>query len=149
MRMTGWLTLAAGAAICCGCAATVPSELVNARLAYQHASAGPAADLAPADLHRAQDALAVAERSFSKDANSYRTRDLSYVAQRKAEMAAAQALIVMEQADQARATNDYQVTQGDILEKRTSDLNQTRSALAVSQQSGQATAERLSAEQGA
>ena len=42
-----------------GCATAPPSELVNARLAYQQASAGQAAQLVPAELHKAQEALAV------------------------------------------------------------------------------------------
>ena len=85
MKMMGSLIMIACAALLGGCAATVPSELVNARLAYQHASAGPAAELAPVDLHKAQEALAQAENSFSQDAKSYHTRDLAYVAHRRAQ----------------------------------------------------------------
>jgi len=147
MKMTGSLIIVACAALLCGCAGTVPSELVNARLAYQHASAGPAAQLAPADLHKAQTALAQAEESFSKDANSYRTRDLAYVAQRKAEMADAQGSIAREQKAQVRAADDYQVTQGNILQEQKQDLSETRTALAASEQSGEAMARKLSAEQ--
>lgn len=147
MKMAGFVIMAACAALMYGCAATVPSELANARLAYAHASAGPAAQLAPVDLHKAQEALAQAEKSFSKDAKSYHTRDLAYVAQRKAETADAQASIAMEQKSKARADSEYQVTQGNILQERTEDLSQTRTALAVSEQSGQATAQQLSAEQ--
>jgi len=147
MKTTGSLILIASAALICGCAATVPSELANARLAYRHSSAGPAAEMAPVDLHKAQEALAAAERSFSDDAKSYRTRDLAYVAQRKAEMADAQASIAVEERSKARADNDYQMTQGNILQEKTQDLNQTRAALAISERTGQATAEQLSAEQ--
>ncbi len=147
MKLTGSLIFVACAGLLFGCAGTVPSELTNARLAYQHASAGPAAQMAPVDLHKAQEALAQAEKSYTKDADSYHTRDLAYVAQRKAEMADAQASIALEQESKARSDRNYQVTQGNILQERTEDLNQTRTALAVSERSGAATAEQLSAEQ--
>ena len=147
MKWIGSVIIVACAALIYGCAATVPSELADARLAYKQASAGPAAELAPADLHTAQVALAQAEKSYSKDAKSYQTRDLAYVAQRKAEMADAQASIVMGQKNKARADNNYQVKQGDILQEKTQDLSQARTALAVSERSGRETAEQLSAEQ--
>jgi outer membrane protein OmpA-like peptidoglycan-associated protein len=146
MKLIGSLILVACAALVCGCAATAPSELVDARLAYLHASQGPATRLAPVELHKAADALAQAEKSFSKDAKSYHTRDLAYVAQRKAEMAGAQASISAEQTRQAQANSDFQSKQGDILQEKTRDLTQAQTALAISQQSGQATAEKLSAE---
>ena len=149
MRVTGFLILVAGAALTYGCAASVPSELVDARAAYRHASEGPAVQLAPADLHKAKVALAEAETSFSKDSDSYHTTDLAYVAQRTAQMADAQASIVTAQKDKARAQNDYEVTQGAILHEKTEDLTQTQAALAVSQRSGQKTAEQLATEQGA
>lgn len=147
MKMTGSLMIISCAALLCGCAGNVPSELVNARAAYQQASAGPAAQLAQADLHKAHDALARAERSFEDSGESYQTRDLAYVAQRKAEMAAAQGSIASEQKTQARAANEYQATQGEILDEKTQDLSDTRTALAASQQAGEATARKLSAEQ--
>jgi outer membrane protein OmpA-like peptidoglycan-associated protein len=147
MKMTGLLIVVTCAALICGCAATVPSELANARLAYQHASAGPATELAPADLHQAQEALAQAERSYSKDAHSYHTLDLAYVAQRKAEMAEAQASIAAEQKGKDRADNNYQVAQGNALQQKSRDLELTRTALAVSEWSSEATAGKLADEQ--
>jgi outer membrane protein OmpA-like peptidoglycan-associated protein len=150
MKMTGSLIIVACAAVLLyGCAATAPSELVDARLAYQHASAGPAEQIVPADLHTAHEALARAEESFAKDGRSYHTRDLAYVAQRKAEMADVLASIAMEQKKQAGSDHAYQVTQGNLLNEKTQDLSQARAALAVSERNGQETAEQLSAEQNA
>ena len=146
MRITGALIAIACAASFFGCAATVPSELTSARLAYAHASEGPAAQMAPADLHTAEKALAQAEASFSKDAKSYRTRDLAYVAQRKAEIAEAQASIAIEQARTAQADKAYQATQGNLLQEKTEDLNRTQTALAASEQNRQETATQLAAE---
>jgi outer membrane protein OmpA-like peptidoglycan-associated protein len=139
------------AVICAGalsaCATTAPTELVNARESYRRASTGRAAQAAPAELHVANQALAEAEQSFQNDPDSYRTRDLAYVAERKAQLAEATASINIEQKSQAQAKNDFQVTQGKAVAKAKQDLSQTRKALADSQLSGEATAERLAAEQ--
>ncbi len=71
-----------------GCAAAVPpQDLVNARTAYHRASAGPAGQYDPADLHVAQVQLDAAEASFQKDGDTQATRDQAYIAVRKAELA--------------------------------------------------------------
>ncbi len=147
MTTTSSFVLIVGASLLTSCAATVPAELVNARAAYQRASNGPAAQLAPAELHVANQALARAEQSFQENPDSYQTRDLSYVAQRKSELAAVTASISSEQKNQSQAQGDYRATQGAIVKETKQDLNQTRMALEGSQRSGAATAERLSAEQ--
>src|SRR5512140_3072014 len=78
------------AGLLASCAATLPpEELVSARQAYQQASAGQAAQLVPAELHKAQEALATAEKAFQDEPKSVRTRDLAYVADRKAKTAEA------------------------------------------------------------
>ncbi len=147
MKIIGSLIIVVAAALLFGCAASVPSELAGARQAYLHASAGPAAQLAPVELHKAQQALAQAETSFSKDGKSYHTRDLAYVAQRKAEMADVQASIASQQTSKSQANKAYEVTQGNILQETTQDLSDTRTALAESERDGQATSQKLSAEQ--
>jgi outer membrane protein OmpA-like peptidoglycan-associated protein len=75
------------ALVVAGCASTMPPrELVDARTAYQRAEAGGLpAQLVPAELHGAKKALEQAESSFQSDGDSAQTRDLAYVAQRKAE----------------------------------------------------------------
>jgi outer membrane protein OmpA-like peptidoglycan-associated protein len=147
MKMIGSWIVVACVALLCGCASTVPTELVDARLAYQHASAGPATQLVPADLHLAQVALARAEEAYSKDSKSYHTRDLAYVAQRKAEMADVLASIATAQKTKAGSDKAYQVTQENLLEAKKQDLDQTRTALEASQRSTQAAADQLAAEQ--
>lgn len=149
MKLTGSLTTIAFATVLCGCAATVPSELKDARLAYQRASAGPAATVAPADLHKAHEALTRAEESFSEDADSYQTRDLAYVAQRKAQMADVQASIAIEQKNKAGAEDQLVSTQTELLREQKQDLSRTRSALAASKRSGQEAEEELVAEKDA
>jgi outer membrane protein OmpA-like peptidoglycan-associated protein len=98
-------------------------------------------------LHVANQALAVAEQSFRTDPDSYQTRDLAYVAWRKAQLAEAAASIAIQQKSEAQAKNDYQTTQGKVVAKTKQDLSQTRSALAASERNGEATAEKLSTEQ--
>ena len=89
-----------------GCVSRVPPpELVCARQAYQHAAASQAAKLVPDELHKARMALAIAERSFQDDPSSFHTRDLAYVADRKAKMAEALAVNVAENAVTAKSNN--------------------------------------------
>jgi outer membrane protein OmpA-like peptidoglycan-associated protein len=136
--------------ICAGflvsCATAAPTELVDARQAYQKASTGPAARLTPVELHKAAEALAQAEQSFLSDPHSYHTRDLAYVAERKANLAEARADIVSAQRSTARANNDFQATQGDIMKQTKQDLNRTRTDLAASERAGEMTADQLSVE---
>jgi outer membrane protein OmpA-like peptidoglycan-associated protein len=106
-----------------GCAPSIPpTELINARQAYQHASAGQAAQLVPAELHKAQEALAIAEKSFQDDPKSFHTRDLAYIADRKAKMAEAFATTAAGNAATAKANKDYQTTQTEIMKNTKQDL---------------------------
>ncbi|HEY4059529.1 MAG TPA: DUF4398 domain-containing protein, partial [Kofleriaceae bacterium] len=66
-----------------------PVELVDARAAYAHAEDGNASKLTPADLHVAAVALDSAERAYKDDAESQKTKDLAYIAERKAQRAEA------------------------------------------------------------
>lgn len=145
MKTNNLLIATACAAFLGSCAATVPIELVNAREAYRRASNGPAAQAAPAELHVASQALAQAEQSFQKNPDSYQTRDLAYVAERKSELAAATASIANEQKNEIQAKSDYQVVQAKIVTETKQDLSQARTALMASQQSGAMTSVALAA----
>ncbi|HEX9614532.1 MAG TPA: OmpA family protein [Bacteroidota bacterium] len=126
-----------------GCASSVPPpELSNARSAYQRASTGQAARLVPAELHKAQVALAAAEKSFEDDPTSFRTRDLAYVADRKARLAEALASTVAENAATANANKDYEATQARITKA-------TKKDLAASERDVTLKTEQLAAEQSA
>lgn len=142
MKTNRLLFLAACAGVLGGCAATLPSELVNAREAYRRASTGPAAQVSPAEVHVAAVALAKAEKSFVDNEGSYQTRDLAYVAQRKAELAEVTASIATEQKSQAASKDEFVDAQGRI-------VTRTKQDLATSEQIGAATAQALSAEQAA
>jgi hypothetical protein len=71
-----------------GCAATPPPpELLDARSAYTRVETGPAMQLKPDSVHEAKVALEKAEKSFADDPGDQKTRDLSYLAARRAELA--------------------------------------------------------------
>lgn len=116
-----------------GCATATPKELVSARNAYNHASSGIAADIAPAELHVAKTALDEAETAFKNDPESFKTRDLAYIAQRKAEIAQATASITLEQKKQELAKADFLNVQSIIVARTKKDLDSTRNALAASE----------------
>jgi outer membrane protein OmpA-like peptidoglycan-associated protein len=77
----------AGAAACA--TALPPEDLLTARATYTRAANGPAAANDPADIHAAAEALQVAENSFAVNGDSPGTRDLAYVADRRAQIAEA------------------------------------------------------------
>jgi outer membrane protein OmpA-like peptidoglycan-associated protein len=142
MKPSTYLIIIACAGLLVGCATAPPAELINARQAYQQASAGQAAQLVPAELHKAQEALAIAEKSFQDDPKSFRTRDLAYIADRKAKMAEALATTVAENATTAKANKDYQATQTEILKHTKEDLAASeRSAVLKTEQLAAAAAE--------
>lgn len=145
MKTRNLMLTVACAAIFSGCATTTPTELVNARAAYQRASVGPASQVALAELHVAELALARAEQSFQNNPDSFQVRDLAYVAARKAELATATAAITNEQATKDRAKTDFQTTQSKIVSDTKQDLTQAQTDLSKSQQSGVATAVALAA----
>ncbi len=118
------------------CATTTPpTELIHARSAYQQASEGPAEQLAPAELHKAHEALVLAEESFKKDPDSYKTKDLAYVAQRKSEQAGALGAMAADKASKDKANADFKKEQTEIVEQGKQDLleseRQTDEALAA------------------
>ncbi len=123
MKPITYLIIIACAGLLVGCAATLPpTELIEARQAYQHASAGQAAQLVPAELHKAKEALAIAEKSFLDEPKSFRTKDLAYVADRKARMAEALAVTSVENAAAAKAAKALEATQAEIAKKAKDDL---------------------------
>ena len=87
-RRTTVVTLGSLLAMTLGaCASTpAPQELLDARAAYQRAQTGPASQLKPDQVHEAKVALDKAEQSYSDAPSDPKTKDLSYIAERKAEL---------------------------------------------------------------
>jgi outer membrane protein OmpA-like peptidoglycan-associated protein len=132
MKTLQFLILVTFVALFTGCATVAPNELVNARSAYQQASEGPAAQLAPAELHKANVALDLAEQSFLKDPDSQKTKDLAYVAQRKSEQARALGVMAADREIRDKANVDFQKKQAEIVKQGKQDLidSEKRTALA-------------------
>ncbi len=134
MKTKQFLILVAFAALFAGCATVTPNELVNARSAYQHASEGPAEQLVPADLHKAHEALVLAEQSFLKDPDSQKTKDLAYVAQRKSERAEALGAMAADKASKDKADADFQKQQAEIAQgKQELSDSEKRTAAALAE----------------
>ena len=123
MKTTQLLILVTFVALFAGCATVAPNELINARLAYLHASEGPAEQLAPAELHKAHEALVLAEQSFLKEPDSYKTKDLAYVAQRKSELAGALGAMAADKARKDKADADFQKQQAELVKRGKQDLS--------------------------
>ncbi len=123
MKTMQFLIIVTIVAFFAGCATVPPNELINARAAYRHASEGPAVQLAPAELHKAHEALVEAEQSFQKEPKSYKTKDLAYAAQRKSEKAAALGAMAAEKAKKDKANADFQEQQAEIVRQGKQDLS--------------------------
>lgn len=135
MKITRLLILVTLAALAAGCAVKAPNELVSARSAYQYASEGPAGKNVPAEVHKASEALIAAEQSFKKEPTSYKTKDLAYVAQRKAELAVALGAMASDKKSKESANADFQKKQAELVRQGKQDLSasekRTADALAV------------------
>lgn len=111
------------------CGATQPPpELVDARKAYERASKGLAAQLAPAQLDTAKQALDKAEKSFEDEGVDPPTPDLAYVAERKAQLAEATAGKVAAERDAKIADKQFKDAQLEGLDKTKAELNKERQA---------------------
>jgi len=127
-----YLTLIIFGALVAGCATTAPNELVNARSAYQVASEGPAQQLAPAELHKAKEALYLAEQSYLKEPKSYKTKDLAYVAERKSKQAGAIGSTAAAKKYKEGANADFQQKQADLVKQGKQDLSDSERRAAAS-----------------
>ena len=124
MKLIKYFIALAFAGLLISCSATMPpQELVNARLSFQNISTGQAAELVPAEVHKAQTALDLAEKSFLEDPDSYKTIDLAYVADRKSKLAEALAITFAENLATEKAKKDYEVTQAEIVKNTTEQLS--------------------------
>ncbi len=114
------------------CASSPSRELLDARSAYAHASAGPAAQAVPADLHIARVSLDKAEDAFHSDASNQ--RDLAYVAERKAELAE----VLADRAGHTETQADAEARLGKAKDanhlQTKEELERTKSNLASSEQ---------------
>ncbi|MHB1184054.1 MAG: OmpA family protein [Desulfobulbia bacterium] len=140
MKTRHFLIPIISAALVAGCATVPPSELTNARFAYQQASEGDAKQLVPAELHKAKESLNLAEESFKDDSDSQKTKDLAYVAQRKSELAMALGATAASKAREEKAEADFAQKQTAIVKQGKQDLSdaEKRNAAALAELDKQA-----------
>jgi outer membrane protein OmpA-like peptidoglycan-associated protein len=129
-----------------GCATVPPKELVLAREAYHRAILGPASEGAPAELHKAKASLDKAEEAFADTPNSQKTRDLSYVAERKAQLANAIAETRRSDRTRQQAEREYLTKQQQMAQKTKDALADTRGELADTERSRKAGVKELGTE---
>jgi flagellar motor protein MotB len=142
----GFTTLTALLLIGCGSTkAAAPKELVDARAAYNAAASGPAAQYNPSDLHVAKTSLDRAEQWYAQDASAPETRTQSYLALRRAQIAAAQGETGLAVAQRDQAERALVQAQAPALAQTRADLDQARAQLAESQRNGSAADERAMA----
>jgi outer membrane protein OmpA-like peptidoglycan-associated protein len=133
-----------------GCASTpAPTELLEARSAYIRAESGIAAQYKPDQLHEAKVALDRAEKAYADSPGRQSTRDLAYVAERRAELAEVQARDSKAAQDKAKAEQDLQrATQTQLAQTR-AQLSATGQSLAGAQQQLAGKEEQLKTEKAA
>jgi outer membrane protein OmpA-like peptidoglycan-associated protein len=123
--------LALASLVACGGDIPAPKALVDARAEYARAKSGLALQLDPTDVHEADLALQKAESAWSdsKDPNDQHALDLAIVAQRKAQIAEAEAAAQKAQSEAAQAKADLEATMANQLTATRGQLNKTQQAL--------------------
>jgi len=121
-----------------------PKELLDAKAAYETASKGPAAKQAPAELHVAKKALDEAEQSFVENGAKPETKDLAYVAMRRAQTAEALARAGMAGKEKDVSERDAQQAESDALKRTQQELNLAKTQLEKERTGRQEAERRLS-----
>ena len=129
------LVLALAAA---GCATVAPpAELVDARGSYDRAQHGMAGKFDPADLDTAKKSLNAAEQSFAEDGDTQATRDLAYVADRRAQIAEARGRAASATQREQSTVADMHAHEATTLKATTAELGRANQELALQGQAMQ------------
>jgi outer membrane protein OmpA-like peptidoglycan-associated protein len=127
------ISLAALALNACG-AAQPTKELKDARATYQEAAQGKAAELAADELLTAKQALDRAEAAFNDSPGSYQERRLAYVAQRMAQIAAANGGRLNAQKELEKADADYKAALEELNKAARDEAAKTAAELKANQE---------------
>lgn len=139
---------AAAAAALFGCATIPPSkELVEARMAYETAQKSRAPELVPDELLAAKQALEKAEEIYDDDPDSEQERTFAYVAQRKAELAVANADAAAAQRKMTETSSEYRATQDELRKSAKEDAEAAQARLERAKRELEATGGRLKEKQ--
>ncbi len=130
-----------------GCATTTPpADLISARESFDRAQHGPAAQLNPSDLHTAQLAMDAAEKSFTEDGDTQDTRDLAYVADRRAKIAEVRASSTKASNAQEKTVNAMHNAETAQVKATAAQLGAAKQQLAVQGAAMEGQAQQLAAE---
>jgi len=127
------LTLALAAASACGGERLPPKALVDARNEFTKAKTGVTIELDPTDVHAADLAMQQAEQAWNDNPDDPNTIDLAIVAQRKSEIAEAEASSLKAQRDADAAKLQLQSLMASQLQATRGQLDQTKQALQAEQ----------------
>jgi len=113
----------------CGGERLPPKALSDAREEFQRAKTGIAMQLDPTDVHEADLALQHANQAWNDDPDDPNTIDLAIVAQRKAQIAEAEARTMKAQRDAEAAKRELQELMSSQLQSARGQLTQTKQQL--------------------
>lgn len=117
----------------CGGEHIPPPALVDARKEYAQAKGGVAIQLDPTDVHEADLALQRAEQAWNDQPDDPNTIDLAVIAQRKAQIAEAQAAALKSSQDAEAAKRELMSVTAAQLQNARGQLDQTKLALQTEQ----------------
>jgi outer membrane protein OmpA-like peptidoglycan-associated protein len=121
--------LATASLSACGGERLPPKALADARDEFHRAKTGIAIQLDPTDVHEADLALQRANQAWSDDPDDPNTIDLAIIAQRKAQIAEAEAQTMKSQRDSEEAKRQLQDLMSTQLQSARGQLNQTKQQL--------------------
>jgi outer membrane protein OmpA-like peptidoglycan-associated protein len=129
-----WVSALAVACLsACGGERMPPKALSDARDEFHRAKTGIAIQLDPTDVHEADLALQRANQAWGDDPDDPNTIDLAIVAQRKAQIAEAEAQTLKAQRDADEAKRQLQDLMSTQLQSARGQLTQTKAALEAEQ----------------
>jgi outer membrane protein OmpA-like peptidoglycan-associated protein len=136
MRTTGIVVVCLGVmgVAACGGERVPPKALVDARNEFGRAKSGVTVQLDPTDVHEADLALQRAEAAWNNDPDDPTTIDSAVIAQRKAQIAEAEAAALKAQRDLDQYRSDLMSTQSAQLQAARGQLNQTQQTLSRTQE---------------
>jgi outer membrane protein OmpA-like peptidoglycan-associated protein len=129
LALMGFGVVASG----CGGEHIPPPALVDARKEYAQAKGGVAIQLDPTDVHEADLALQRAEQAWNDQPDDPNTIDLAVIAQRKAQIAEAQAAALKSSQDAEAAKRELMTVTAAQLQNARGQLDQTKLALQTEQ----------------
>jgi len=134
-KTSGWALVLLGSNALAGCGAAVaPESLHTAQDEYKKAVGSAAPQLAPVQLDDAKQSLTRAEDAFKNGDPDLDIQDLSYIAQKRAEIAISAATREQARRDAEKAKVDKDSTQQALISSTQDKLSQTRAALQTEQQ---------------